>query len=70
MYFIESNTSAGHCPAINQGVRAATRRVEGMWPDAQVTCLIHELIANIFSAQAKQLTVASTPEATKSLKGI
>lgn len=69
LYFIESNTSAGHCPAINHRLRAAW----GEWGDV-AWCISHMLDSwahcEYLQDTSETINCYLNPEATKSLKGI
>lgn len=69
LYCIESNTSAGHCPAINHRLRAAW----GEWGDV-AWCISHMLDSwahcEYLQNTSETINCYLNPEATKSLKGI
>lgn len=69
LYFIESNTSAGHCPAINQRPRAAWEE----WGDV-AWCISHMLDSwahcKYLQDTSETISCYLNPEATKSLKGV
>lgn len=69
LYFIESNTFAGHCPAINHELRAAW----GEWGDV-AWCISHMLDSwaqrEYLEDTSETISCYLNPKATTSLKGV